>query len=110
MGGFTLVQDHVAAQEARPVIEEYQEDPNDQELFDERMRSSANVADPGRLTDAGGLVKKKSKFSKMKSALGLKKKDKGRTGSNSGTVYGTVEGLGLSSSFHEEPDYNRDRE
>jgi hypothetical protein len=42
ISGFTLVQDHIA-QEARPtVIEEYQEDPNDQDLFDQhdRMRGS----------------------------------------------------------------------
>lgn len=30
ISGFTLVQDHIATQDARPtVIEEYQEDPND---------------------------------------------------------------------------------
>ena len=58
-----------------PVIEEYVEDQNEDLFGDqsERMRGSQSVA------DSGGLVKKKSKFSKMKSALGLKKKDKGRT-------------------------------
>lgn len=60
------------------------------------MRGSQSVA------DAGILVKKKSKFSKMKSALGLKKKDKGRATS-------TADGLGLSQSFNEEPDFNKDR-
>jgi len=46
------------------------------------------VADAGGLTDMT-VIKKKSKFSKMKSALGLKKKDKGRASS-------TADGLGLS--------------
>ena len=90
ISGFTLVEDHMQAtpeKDSKPmIIEEYVEDPNDGDLFDQndRMRGSQSVA------DSSGLVKKKSKFSKFKGALGLKKKDK------SGRTQSSADGLGLS--------------